>query len=44
MHTQDPQWARHVIQEDAADIIDFTMLSALKSYEEVVNIKIYESE
>jgi GNAT superfamily N-acetyltransferase len=43
MHTQDPQWARHVIQEDAADIINFTRLSALKSYEEVANIKILDT-
>ena len=43
MHTQDPQWAPHVIQEDAADIMDFTRLSALKSYEEVANVKILDT-
>ncbi|MFM8454348.1 MAG: GNAT family N-acetyltransferase [Gammaproteobacteria bacterium] len=43
MHTQDPQWAQHVIQEDAADIMDFTKLSALKSYEEVANVKILDT-
>lgn len=39
MHHQDPQWAMHVIQEDAADVMDFKRLSALKSYEEVANVK-----
>lgn len=43
MHTQDPQWAMHVIQEDAASIMDFTRLSTLKSYEEVANIKILDT-
>ncbi len=43
MHTQDPQWASHVIQEDAASIMDFTKLSALKSYEEVANVKILDT-
>lgn len=43
MHTQDPQWAPHVIQEDAASIMDFTKLSALKNYEEAVNIKILDT-
>lgn len=39
MHTRDLQWAPHVIQEDAASIMDFSRSSALKSYEEVANIK-----
>lgn len=43
MHTRDPQWAQHVIQEDAASIMDFTKLSALKSYEEVATIKILDT-
>lgn len=29
MHHQDPQWTPHVIQEDAASIMDFSRLSAL---------------
>jgi N-acetylglutamate synthase-like GNAT family acetyltransferase len=43
MHNQDPQWASHVIQEDAASIMDFTKLFALKSYEEVANVKILDT-
>lgn len=43
MHTRDPEWTSHVIQEDAADIMDFTRLSALKSYEEVANVKILDT-
>ena len=43
MHHQDPQWAQHVIQEDAASIMDFSRLSALKSYEEIANIKILDT-
>ena len=43
MHHQDPQWGPHVIQEDAASIMDFTKLSALKSYEEVANVKILDT-
>ncbi len=43
MHTRDPQWTSHVIQEDAADIMDFTRLSPLKSYEEVANVKILDT-
>lgn len=43
MHHQDPEWTPHVIQEDAADIMDFTRLSTLKSYEEVANIKILDT-
>ncbi len=43
MHHQDPQWAMHVIQEDAASIMDFTRISTLKSYEEVANIKILDT-
>ena len=43
MHTRDPEWTPHVIQEDAADIMDFTRLSALKSYEEVANVKILDT-
>jgi N-acetylglutamate synthase-like GNAT family acetyltransferase len=39
MHNQDPRWTPHVIEEDAASIMDFTKLSTLKSYEEVANIK-----
>ena len=43
MHHQDPEWTPHVIQEYAADIMDFTRLSALKSYEEVANVKILDT-
>jgi GNAT superfamily N-acetyltransferase len=43
MHIRDPEWTPHVIQEDAADIMDFTRLSALESYEEVANIKILDT-
>jgi GNAT superfamily N-acetyltransferase len=43
MHHQDPQWTPHVIQEDAASIMDFSRLSALSRYEEVVNIKILDT-
>ena len=43
MHTRDPEWTPHVIQEDAASIMDFTKLSALKSYEEVANVKILDT-
>ncbi len=43
MHTQDPQWALHVIQESAASIMDFSRLSVLNSYEEVANIKILDT-
>ncbi len=43
MHHQDPQWAPHVIQADAASIMDFSRLSALKSYEEVANVKILDT-
>lgn len=43
MHICDPEWTPHVIQEDAASIMDFTKLSALKSYEEVANIKILDT-
>lgn len=40
MHHQDPQWAPHVIQEDAASIMDFTRLSSLRTYEGIANVKI----
>jgi len=40
MHHQDPQWNPHVNQEDTASIMDFSRLSALKSYEEVAAAKI----
>lgn len=40
MHHQDPQWARHVIEDDAASLMDFTRISSLKSYEGVANVKI----
>ncbi len=43
MHHQDPQWTPHVIQEDAVSIMDFSRLSALKSYEEVANVKILDT-
>lgn len=43
MHHQDPQWAMHVIQEDATNIMDFSRLSAIKSYDEVANIKILDT-
>ena len=43
MHHQDPQWAQHVVKEDAASIMDFTQLSTLKSYEEVANVKILDT-
>ena len=43
MHHQDPEWTPHVIQEDAANIMDFSRLSALKSYEEVANVKILDT-
>lgn len=43
MHTRDPQWAPHVIQEDAASIMDFSRLSVLNSYDEVANIKILDT-
>ena len=43
MHNRDPQWTPHVIQEDAGDIMDFTRLSALKSYEEVASVKIIDT-
>jgi hypothetical protein len=43
MNTCDPQWTPHVIQEDAADVMDFSRLSALKSYEEVANVKILDT-
>jgi len=43
MHHQDPQWAQHVIQEEAASHMDFGRLSSLKSYEEVANVKILDT-
>lgn len=43
MHHQDPQWAPHVIKEDAASIMDFSRLSALKNYEVVANVKILDT-
>ena len=43
MHHQDPQWALHVIQEDAAGIMDFTRLSTLRSYDEVATVKILDT-
>lgn len=43
MHHRDPQWAPHVIQENAASIMDFSRLSALKNYEEAANIKILDT-
>ena len=43
MHHQDPQWTPHVIQEDAVSHMDFSRLSALKSYEEVANVKILDT-
>jgi hypothetical protein len=43
MHHQDPQWAPHVIQEEAASIMDFSRLSVLNSYDEVANIKILDT-
>ena len=43
MHPRDPEWTPHVIQEDAANIMDFSRLSALKSYEEVANVKILDT-
>jgi hypothetical protein len=43
MHHQDSQWTPHVIQEDAAGIMDFTRLSTLRTYEEVANVKILDT-
>ena len=43
MHHQDPQWMPHVIQEDAASPMDFSRLSALRTYEEIANIKILDT-
>lgn len=43
MHHQDPQWAPHVIQENAASIMNFSRLSVLNSYDEVANIKILDT-
>ena len=43
MHTRDPEWTPHVVQEDAANIMDFSRLSSLKSYEEVANVKILDT-
>lgn len=43
MHTRDPEWTPHTIQEDAASMMDFSRLSAIKSYEEVANIKIFDT-
>ena len=43
MHHQDPQWMPHVIREDAASHMDFSRLSALRTYEEVATIKIFDT-
>ena len=43
MHHKDPEWTPNVIQEDAANIMDFSRLSALKSYEGFANIKILDT-
>lgn len=43
MHTRDPEWMPHVIQEDAVSIMDFSRLSILRNYEEVANIKILDT-
>ena len=43
MHTRDLEWAPHVIQENAASIMDFSRLSIFKSYEEVANVKILDT-
>ncbi|WPX99858.1 GNAT family N-acetyltransferase N-terminal domain protein (plasmid) [Candidatus Megaera polyxenophila] len=43
MHTRDPEWTPHVIQEDAASTMDFSRLSILRNYEEVANIKILDT-
>lgn len=43
MHHQDPKWVSNVIQEDAASHMDFSRLSAIKSYEEVANVKILDT-
>jgi gluconate kinase len=43
MHHQDPQWTPHVIQEDAASIMDFRQFNNLASYKEVANVKILDT-
>lgn len=43
MHHQDPQWAMHVIQEDASNMMDFSRLSVIKSYDEVANMTILDT-
>ncbi len=43
MHTLDPQWTPHVIQEDATHIMDFSRLSSLRSYEEFANIQVIDT-
>ena len=43
MHTRDPQWTPHVIQEDAAGIMDFSILPHLANYDEVAAVKILDT-
>ncbi len=43
MHHQDLEWTSHVIQEDAASIMDFSRLPHLRSYDDVANVKILDT-
>jgi ribosomal protein S18 acetylase RimI-like enzyme len=43
MHHLDPQWTPHVIQKDAANIMDFSPLSHLASYDKVATVKILDT-
>ena len=43
MHHQDPQWNMHVIEEDAANIMDFSQLKQLNDYQNVANIEFIDT-
>lgn len=43
MHHQDPKWAPNVIQENCANVMDFSKLKDLETWNDVANINIIDT-
>lgn len=43
MHTLEPSWALHVITESASNILDFSVLEKLKTYDQIANTHILDT-
>ena len=43
MHHQDPKWAPHVIQADSANIMDFSQLKHIETWNDVANVNIIDT-